>query len=164
MQRYDCSGVMGSLWMHKAWKKEREAVPCIWIGWMSITLGEAEVQGLINLQTHPERVRKPMSPLNPDAHMERIWLKSDLTYSRSHKTLYVTCNDKSQDDTCLFLGKHCFIKQCKEREVTWATQTTVISTATWNKLTETCVEVPLKVLAVFVSMYVLSLPPWLSLR
>lgn len=44
-----------------------------------------EVQGLINLQTHPENIRKPRCPLHP----QRLF-NTDLTYSRSYKTLYVT--------------------------------------------------------------------------
>lgn len=74
MQRYDCSGVVGSLWRDKDWKKERDRSCAVHMNMLDecITLSEAEVQGLINLQTHPENVRKSKSPLHPDAHMEYI--------------------------------------------------------------------------------------------
>lgn len=62
------------MWRDKDWKKERDRNSAVHMNMLDdcITLSEAEVQGLINLQTHPENVRKSKSPLHPDAHMEYI--------------------------------------------------------------------------------------------
>lgn len=105
------------------------------------------VQGLINLQTHPENIRKSKSPLHPDAHMEYISQKTDLTYSRSHKTLNETRNGESRH-VSRFLGIYNIKrlwKQCGHGvKKIQRFCTSFISPVIWNKLTEVYMEGPLK--------------------